>query len=369
VIRIGHALSAGARLACIARRSLPRAPGATLLLLSAIAALAIAGCGPGNDQPLRAVEREEIRGPIRFRLRSELKPARATIGDRVAWRLIAELPRGTAAGPALRDSAPAALEWTERAAPTIRDRRKAAVWSWSVTVRGYDLGAIPLPRVALPLRRGSVTDTLVFPTDTLYVDSLTQAASGEVPAARGPVATELRPIDWVVAAAALVLAITAAIVGLPALRRRRGQRKGNAPSSSGESPEEALLRGIAALRAEAGSLASDVFHERLSTAIRSYAASVTGVPALDRTTRELSHELRRETRVEPEALVELVGLLERADLAKFARHDEWCGRSDLLDQAASLAARLVPPRVGEPPSLPAPGGPDAEGQATKAREG
>ena len=86
----------------------------------------------------------------------------------------------------------------------------------------------------------------------------------------------------------------------------------------------------------------DVFYERLSLALRAYAAAVTGVPAPDLTTSELASELSRTPRVAAKARDDLIAALRRADLAKFARfEDEEAEARGILRLAESIAGRLV----------------------------
>jgi hypothetical protein len=170
-------------------------------------------------------------------------------------------------------------------------------------VRGYDIGRVPLPRVRLAAYAAGTIDTLEFPPDTLYVDSLTPAMSGSVEPDRGPVPTELRPTDYVVEIVGALLAIAGIVVAVWFYRRakRRSQTAGEAALAP-EPPEVVFLRSIESLRAEVGSLSRDRFYDRLSLAIRVYVAAVTGVPALDRTTGELERELLARARRSMELL-------------------------------------------------------------------
>jgi hypothetical protein len=218
-------------------------------------------------------------------------------------------------------------------------------------VRGYDIGRVPLPRVRLAAYAAGTIDTLEFPPDTLYVDSLTPAMSGSVEPDRGPVPTELRPTDYVVAIVGALLAIAGIVVAVWFYRRakRRSQTAGEAALAP-EPPEVVFLRSIESLRAEVGSLSRDRFYDRLSLAIRVYVAAVTGVPALDRTTGELERELL--ARGHPAEAGGAIGeMLRRSDLAKFARHEDPLAEArEALDGAAALAGRFRA-RADEP--LPA----------------
>jgi len=91
------------------------------------------------------------------------------------------------------------------------------------------------------------------------------------------------------------------------------------------------------------------FYEALSLAIRKYAAAVTEVPALDRTTTELERELRARGGLHPDAIAGLGRILRRSDLAKFARHEDRLAEArEMLDEAASVPERLPPPAPAAP---------------------
>jgi hypothetical protein len=64
-----------------------------------------AGCQSSRESPASSIQREGARGPHRFRLRSEIRPARLTLGDPATWTLSAELPREARALSVARDSA------------------------------------------------------------------------------------------------------------------------------------------------------------------------------------------------------------------------------------------------------------------------
>ena len=60
-------------------------------------------------------------------------------------------------------------------------------WTWKHEVRGFDLGAIALPAARIAVTGKGVLDSLVFPPDTLAVDSLTHARADSLLPDRGPV--------------------------------------------------------------------------------------------------------------------------------------------------------------------------------------
>lgn len=345
--RFGAPARAVAAVACVA-------------LLASLAVLLLGCDGPGRRETDAAIERTEERpyGPIT--VRSALAPKRVTLGDSVEWRLLAKLPGVTRVADFHMEEPPEALELEQR--PPAGSRRGAIPVSYErrYSVRAFDLGVIELPGAVLTVVYGTGpnvrTDTLHFPPDSIVVDSLTPAATGSVEPDRGPIDPGLRPVDLVVAATLAAL-LVAAIVALVLLRRRR-RRAIEAASAAPppEPPEAPYGRALAALRADGASLPRDLFHERLSEAIRRYAGEVAGVDAMDRTTRELERELSASGRVREDAPAEIARILRRSDLVKFARReDDWSDALALLDDAVRLKGRVAPESPAAPDAGPAEG--------------
>lgn len=326
------------------------------LLLVALAGTVVPGCARRADERAGATaEREEIRGGRRILLKSSVSPRRVTLGDPAVWTLTADLPAGAVPGKLLRSPAAPELDLAAPRAPQAEDRRPGtkgaaaaagrAVYRWPYQVRGFGLGPIALPAVRLPVAYGSSRDTLLFPADTLAVDSLTRAASGAVLPDRGPITPALRPVDYVVAGALFLALLVAALLVARALRRRRARSE--APVVPAEPPDVLLRREIAALRAEGEPMPRDSFYDRLSLAIRDYAAAVTGITTRDRTTLEIVRDLRASS-VPVEGVDAVRRALSRADLAKFARKGGgWDEALDVLDIAERLPERL-PARAPAP---------------------
>lgn len=336
-----------------------RAPLRFSIVLAGVAlaaALFVPGCARRQDaSPGPAVERSGTHRGLRYRLRSQIAPSRVTLGDRAVWRLSADL--SGAPGTLLKGAADSSLEINPIGAPSSSRGRGGSSWSASFEARAYDLGRIPLPPVSLTASVAGAIDTLEFPPDTLYVDSLTQAMTGSVEPDRGPLPTELRTIDTIVAIAA-GLVVLGGIVAAVCLYRR-SKRRSRIAAGVGvipDSPETVFSRSLEELRGEIGSLPRDRFYDRLSLAIRVYVSAVTGVPALDRTTGELERELLARG-FDAEAVGAMGAMLRRSDLAKFARHEDPLAEArTALDGAAALAGRLRP-RIEEPeaPTPPARG--------------
>jgi len=314
-----------------------------------------AGCGPRGDSAHGpASERSGAHGNLRYSLRSQVEPARVTVGDRAVWRLTAELSNGAVADTLLREPTDSTtLDIRPLGAPRAFRRENGTRWSASFETRGFDIGRLALPRVLLATVQKGTRDTLEFPPDTLYVDSLTPAMTNSVEPDRKALPTELRTIDWVVAIAggALLLGILVAAIRMILAARRRARVEERAAEAP-EPAETVFLRALEVLRGEMASLPRDRFYDRLSLAVRSYTAAVTGVPALDRTTWELSRELGEQSGLDRDSVAAVEQMLRRSDLAKFARQEDPLAEAGTaLDQAAALSGRL---RREEAPASGAP---------------
>ncbi|MGH7680860.1 MAG: hypothetical protein ACRENN_02615 [Candidatus Eiseniibacteriota bacterium] len=336
-----------------------------LLACCSVAALA-AGCGPrGENGHGPASERSGSQGAFHYTLRSQVEPARVTVGDRAVWRLTAQLSNGAAPDTMLREPTDSTLEIKTLDAPRAVQKESGTAWSASFETRGFDIGRLALPRVLLATVHKGTRDTLEFPPDTLFVDSLTPAMTGSVEADRKALPTELRAIDWVVAivGGALILGLLAAAIRMIWKARHRA-RVEEQTAVAPEPPETVFLRALEVLRGEMATLPRDRFYDRLSLAVRSYTAAVTGVPALDRTTWELSRELAERGELDRESIVAVEQMLRRSDLAKFARQeDPLAEAAAALDQAGALSGHLQRESPSTPPSAtpPAPGAPPPPG--------
>ena len=322
---------------------------AFLILPLAIAFGAAGGCGGRPPAGGSAVEREVFRHGARYVLQSRLEPRRVTLGDPAHWTISAELPPSARVDTmALAPSASTLDILAERAASRPPAAKPAGPpgrngWTESYGVRAFDLGSVALPVATLYARRGTVQDTLEFPGDTIQVDSLTPASTGSMEAERGPIPTELRPIDIALAIVAGLLLVGGLVAAtLLFLRARRARRKVEVPIAPPDPPDTILLREIDALRAELESLARDRFHDRLSFAVRRYVAAVTPVAAPDRTTREIERELSALSHVGPETARAVTRVLRKSDLVKFARAGDKVEEARAaLDEAALLPSRFA----------------------------
>ena len=347
-----------------------------LCLLFILLVVGLGGCSVRSDEHAGVtVEREEIRDGHRILLKSGVSPRRATLGDPVEWTLTAELPASAKPGKLLRDMRDSTSALDVRPprepdhVPAAKDAARSEgreLWTWPYRIRGFALGTVPLPAMRLPVAIGSRRDTLLFPADTLAIDSLTPAATGSVLPDRGPIMPELRPVDYAVAAILALIVVTAIALLVRALKRRREPVKVVAPP---EPAEMILRREVKALRERGEALPRDEFYDRLSLAIRDYAAAATGITTRDRTTLEIVRELREREVAREDGVDALRRALARADLAKFARRG---GGWDEALEALGLAERLpdkLPPRPPAPPDAPAAASDSGDDTAPRAAQG
>jgi hypothetical protein len=311
-----------------------------LVVALLLAAFSLTGCGARNGPSgTRIVEREESVDREHVKLRSELTPARGTLGDPILWRLTASVPGRMSAALLRVEPPPASLEIdTTKAA--ARPGGSGAV-SREIHLRGFDLGAIPLPRATLEVMVAGRPDTLEFPRDTLFVDSLTTQAADSLRPDRGALTTPLRPVDYAVliGGGILFLAILLYLIRL-ALRARR-RKEVPAPVLAPDPPESVLNRELDRLEHELSTLSRDVFYERLAQALRSYATTRTGVAAMDLTTSELDRALAKREQVPAAGRERLIAALRRADLAKFGRlEDQESEARSVLREARAVGGAL-----------------------------
>lgn len=329
---------------------------AALLLLAALAAVAAGGCANREGRGGSSVDRELFRQGVRYVLRSRLEPRRVTLGDPARWTLSAELPLGARVDTLALASHDSTLDVWKDADARRGPGGQRGGWSESYTVRAFDLGAVVLPAGTLYARRGGAQDTLEFPGDTIQVDSLSPASTGSMEPERGPLQTELRPIDIALAVALGLLAVGAIVAAIVLfLRARRARREAEVVVALPDPPDAILLKEIDALRRELEALPRDQFHDRLSFAVRRYIAAVTPVEAPDRTTREIERELSALSHVGPDTAHAVGRVLRKSDLVKFARSGDAAEEArSALDEAALLPKRF--PAAGPGPAGPGPAG-------------
>lgn len=259
-----------------------------------------------------------------IKVSAAVEPKTVTIGDRIAYEAVFDLPAGFRAFPAFEISATRFDPWEvldvkpldpAAAAGAARQRVLVTLTVWSATVTSTP--ALPF-RITAP---GIKTQDITVPPVAITVESVLAKAEqkDQLRPPRGMI--EFRSWFWWIVGGILL----AAAVGGWILWSRRRKRlallaAGIDPSVPIRPPEEVAREALAAL------LASPLLAERgpksfyieLGDILRRYLEGRFGVPALDRTTAELLPELRQVAALRSHH-ADVRDFFDTCDLVKFAR--------------------------------------------------
>ncbi len=265
------------------------------------------------------------------RVEASLSTDSVTVGDRFTLTLVAEHPFALEPAfpdPALGDTLFGDLEVIGRQASGGRYlgaadpglRRDSVVYE----VTTFALDTAYVPPLAVRFSANEDTFSAASAPLILLVTSLVPPEAEDIQDL-APLVEFPRPLWPYVLLALAVLVLLALLIYY--LRRRRRAPEPEAPSlppAPRVSPYDAAIRRLRELEASADPEAQEQvkpFFVELSDVLRTYLEARLGVPALERTTRELRQELEgRYVRYKlPGAAPGRVqNLLERADLVKFA---------------------------------------------------
>ncbi|MCY4572802.1 MAG: hypothetical protein OXF01_08360 [Gemmatimonadetes bacterium] len=221
-------------------------------------------------------------------------------------------------------------------APSGEGMRSAA----ALIVTSFELGELEIPpiEVAVAAPDGTV-ETLLTDPFRIGVESVGLDESGDIRDIKGPLSLARNwwtVVPWVLLAAALA-------AGAWYLHRRRRSRPTAAPAGPAPPPRPFHVVALEQLdELEASSLLErgrvKAYHIRVSEIIRAYVEGQLEVPALEMTTREVVHGLRRASL--GGAITESFrSFLDRCDLVKFAKLRPEADRSrELIGEARSLVA-------------------------------
>ncbi len=281
-----------------------------------------------------------------------IEPKAATIGDRIAYEAVFEMPAGFLVHPAFEVSATRFGQWEvlairpldpESAGPgAARQRVQLALTVWSTTITSTP--AFPF-RVTAP---GVKTQDIVVPPVDIQVESVMAKAPGDgrMKPPRGMI--EFPSWFWWIVGA---LALAAAVLGWTAWKRRARRlallAAGIDPSKPARPPEDVAREALAALLASPllAEQGPKPFYIELGDILRRYLEGRFGVPALDRTTAELLPELRQVAALRPHQ-GDVRDFFDTCDLVKFARFAPDGGEIDAdVTRARAIIDGTAPKRT------------------------
>jgi len=296
----------------------------------------------------RAVAAEET--PPRVDLR--LDPPEVTVGDPVTATITLEVPAGTpvAFQDDLKQWGGVAVLSIEAPPPeTDGDRQRVRR---VLHLAAFETGDLALPPLELRVGEGEGATMARSDAATLRVRSVLgegeELADLRPPWEPPPVA---RWLPWVLAALA-----AAALVGAYRRWRRRRPAESARPAEPMLPPDAEALQALAALLASPLLARGEVkrFHVELAEIVKRYIHRRFGVPTLERTSAEVTHDAQA-AGVEPAALALVVRVLQGCDGVKFARQrPEAADCRGRVEQARGLIerTRIAPPAIPDALSAP-----------------
>ena len=295
-------------------------------------------------------------------------PGEYTIGDPVTLTLTVTHPagtefdppdlspftrpeEGTVAPPATKDrgeaeaKAPLAVETPQLQHEEPDDPRHT---TWTIRVRPFRIGEIPLAALTLKVRGGAMGGTEVSTAPSaLRVASVLKTPDEPAADIRGP--WRLPAVWWPIAVGILLAALLAWY--LWKWWKRRPARPAAAvpappppPPTLVENPYDRAVRELQALLAarlrERGEIKE--FHVRLSEILKTFLGGHLKFDAVDRTTAEVLSEIAG-AGVPHDVLDSTSGFLEACDLVKFARHRPTAATMDETVEHARMLIELGRP--------------------------
>jgi hypothetical protein len=333
-------------------------PFALACLMSGI--LLLAGCGemrgkdrlPSQSSPGSTLERTAEKGPVKLIVR--VWPREPRLSDLVEMDVRVEAQpdveiKPPAFGQAVGDFL--IRDYSER--PREAGASNTRVFHYQLEpahagkhlIRSVSIEF--LDKRATSERRGEPT---LIETDPLELN-VTSELAGEAPSlAKLEPMLPPQPVrqssatGWLIASGVVGLL---AILGIVALRRRRGKPIEPRRLTAEEIAQAALARLLAENLPEQGLIKE--FYLRLTGIVRQYVEDTTGIRAPEQTTEEFLHDMRSRAVFPPERSGRLAEFLEAADLVKYAGQQPETGQIDQAIDRAHEFVNLKPAPAGVMP--------------------
>jgi hypothetical protein len=302
-----------------------------VLLLAGFAGIAGAATTSTVDSSPAAAENDSAAAQA-FQVHSSISPTSASVGDRFTWHVAVDAPelsRVSIKEPFTK-AGDESGSWTlvSRSEPKDTEGAKGVhTRSIDYVLTNFDTGVTSSPQAAVSYSPPNNAPELVKFSSVVpvHINSLLTSGTMEIQAATPPVSLPI-PLAFKISVLVLVGLVLLLIAYL--LWRKFGRHISNMMSGA-LSPEQAALLELE--RIEKDRLIDQKkfreFYTRLSDAVRGYVGDAMNVKSRDLTSYELLSSLTRKADEQPAAdeqryndmLTRLDGLLEEADLVKFAR--------------------------------------------------
>lgn len=247
----------------------------------------------------------------------------ALLGDTVSYSVIA---RGGGGAEVFFVPLPDTLArggeiYQEPKIDTLANSSEGVAFRLRMVVTSYDSGAVSLPRFGVLVRHAGVLDTLFSEPKSLYFYPTPREADvADIKDIRGPLAQRLTFAEvwpWLLGGLAVLLAIVGWLI------YRRYMRRGGIVEAKRRlvPPDELALDALQRLREERAwrSRGVKAFYTEVSDILREFLAAEFGIRTMECTSGKIVTDLRADSRCRREWIKEVDGMLQLADLTKFAR--------------------------------------------------
>jgi len=281
-----------------------------------------------------------------------------TVGDPVRFRVRIYRDRGDSVAVAAGEGNLGSLEVRSALEPRIRELDGGRIEETrDLVVTSYRTGEFELP-AAVAVYRTAAGDTgrVSAPPVPIVVRSVKPEDADDIRDIKLPALVAGRVPLWLWLTTAGLVAAAGAVVWY--VRRRRRRPAETPPPPPVDWPLEIAKIGRMGLL-EKGDYKA--FYSLLSDAFRRYVEERTGVEAMERTTHEISRDLRG-VPIREEKVLDAEGFLSEADLVKFAKYNPPHPRAQgAVDRVLDLIGRLNSEPIGQD-------GSDSRAPATETAE-